>query len=91
MSINEIATKNDLENVKAEILSKIEELLNSKTNSKTEFLRTREVLNLLKISASSLQSFRKNGIIPFTKINGTIYYKQSTINELLNSGFISDM
>lgn len=84
MSINEIATKGDLENLKVEILSKIEELLSSKANRKTEYLRTKEVLDLLKISSSSLQTFRKNGSIPFTKINGTIYYNYADIVSIIS-------
>jgi predicted DNA-binding transcriptional regulator AlpA len=42
-----------------------------------------EVLELLHISESTLQKWRKNGLLPFSRILGKIYYKESDILQLL--------
>ncbi len=47
------------------------------------WLDNQEVMRLLKISPRSLQSYRDQGILPFTRLGGKIYYKASGVEDLL--------
>jgi len=42
------------------------------------------VMSILKIKERKLQMHRDNGTLPFSKIDGAIYYKTSDVEELLN-------
>ncbi len=43
------------------------------------WLDIQEVCQLLKISKRTLQSYRDNGILPFSQVSGKIYFKASDI------------
>jgi len=53
------------------------------------WLDVHEVFQLLKISKRTLQNYRDNGIIPYSKIGGKIYYKASDIQHHLESHYVS--
>jgi len=42
----------------------------------------------LKISPRTLQTYRKENIIPYTQLKGIYYYKNSDINLLLEKWYI---
>jgi len=48
------------------------------------WLDIQEACQLLKISKRTLQSYRDNGILPFSQIGGKIYFRASDIEEHLN-------
>jgi hypothetical protein len=50
---------------------------------KDRWLDNQEVMQLLRISPRSLQSYRDQGILPFSKLGGKIYYKASSVENLL--------
>jgi len=68
---------------------RIENLVNRLENHcgnyglKDKWLDNQEVMLLLKISQRSLQSYRDQGILPFSKLGGKIYYKASAVEALL--------
>jgi len=45
-------------------------------------------MSKLEISPGTLQNFRINGTIPFSKLGGIIYYDEEKINEILESNEI---
>jgi excisionase family DNA binding protein len=47
-----------------------------------------ETCQLLKISKRTLQSYRDNGIIPYSKFGGKIYFKASDIQKYLEDHYI---
>ncbi|MBS1633959.1 MAG: helix-turn-helix domain-containing protein, partial [Bacteroidetes bacterium] len=49
-----------------------------------EWLKSKEVMDLLKCSPGSLQNLRVSGALPFSKIRGTIYFSKKDIMRLLN-------
>ena len=79
----EIITHADLLIFKKEMLSEIGSLLKSKTPESKAWLKSAEVRKLLSISAGTLQTLRINGTLNHTKIGGTLYYKSSDINKLM--------
>jgi DNA-binding transcriptional MerR regulator len=47
------------------------------------------VMQKLNISPRTLQRFRDNGTIPFSRVGRKIYYKPSDIERILNDNYIS--
>jgi len=75
-----------------ELMNKIDRLIKmlealDHTNMNPEapfgWLDSPDVMKLLKISSRTLQSYRDNGILPFSKIGGKVFFKRSDIEEIL--------
>jgi 5-bromo-4-chloroindolyl phosphate hydrolysis protein len=54
---------------------------------KESWIDGQEVMFVLNISKRTLQSFRDNKTIPFSRINGKFYYKVSDLVELLENNY----
>ena len=82
-----IITTEDLKEFKEELLLEIREIFQGQEHgiASKKWLKSTEVMKMLKISPGTLQNFRINGTLPFTKIGGIIYYDASDINEMLNA------
>ena len=87
MELN-IVTKEDLERMKEELLSEIKKLSPEAENLSKKWFRTKEVCNMLDCSPGTLQNWRINGAIEYTKIEGTIYYSIESINRVLEKNKI---
>lgn len=83
MSVN-IITKEDLQEFKIELLEEIKDLFHIKTTQQKLWLRSSEVKELLKISTGTLQTFRRNGTLSYTRIGGILYYNDKDIEKLMN-------
>lgn len=80
----EIITREDLTHFKMELLGEIQKLLVSNTNAKPKnWLRTKEVLELLKISLGTLQNYRINGTLKYSRFGRVIYYSREEIEKIL--------
>ena len=80
-----IITTDDLHEFKLELFERIREILLEKAvqeRNKT-WLRSKDVMKLLKISHGTLQNFRNNGTIPIHKIDGLIFYDAHEIDRIL--------
>ncbi|WP_319589263.1 helix-turn-helix domain-containing protein [uncultured Draconibacterium sp.] len=72
----------------ANLSKKVEEM--SKTHAQQlneEWIQRDQVMRILKISERKLQSMRDNGTLPFSQIDGKIYYRTSDVEKLLNSNY----
>ncbi len=81
-----IVTTEDLMEFKVELLEEIKKLLNNPSGSGSgskKWLKSTEVMKLLQISPGTLQNFRINGKLPFSRIGGSIYYDADEINKIL--------
>ena len=66
-------------------LDKIEKILKTKQEKiENPFLGSQEFLQLMNISKRTAQTWRDDGIIPFSQIGSKIYYKYSDITKLLD-------
>ena len=85
-----IVTTEDLKQFKEEMLSEIKELL-IKYEKVTidKWIKSGKVMDKLNISPGTLQNFRINGTIPFSKLNGIIYYDEEKINGILEDNEIN--
>lgn len=88
MAVNIITTE-DLEQFRNDLLQEIKELLvKSGRVGIDHWIKSSEVMDKLEISPGTLQNFRINGTIPFTKLGGIIYYDEEKINEILENNEI---
>ena len=83
MNKNNLVTVQDLQELKAEIISEIKLIIGNSTTQK-EWLRSSEIMEMLSISSGTLQSLRINRDIPFTKMGGTLYYERAEVVKALN-------
>lgn len=86
-----IITTEDLYDFKMELISEFKKLLDKKPDEQLtkKYLKSTEVMELLKVSPGTLQNLRLNGTLPFTKIGGTILYEYAEILRILNLNKVS--
>ena len=65
-----------------EILEKLADIENRPSLPKL-WLTPKEVCQILSISARTLQSYRDNGILPFSQIGSKIYFKKIDLDAVL--------
>lgn len=80
----ELITKEDLKNLKIEMLSEIRQLIKPGQSENRQWLKSADVRKLLNISPGTLQNLRINGTLRYTKIGGMMYYKMQDITTLLD-------
>ena len=86
-----IITTDDLMEFKMELLEEIQKLLERESgNISKKWLKSTEVIEMLKISAGTLNGFRTKGILPYSKIGGLIYYDSAIIQKLLTDNLIQN-
>jgi len=71
-----IITTDDLREFKAELCEQIKEIIQCKTGptNQKRFLKTSELQEALGLSPSTIHQLRIMRILPYTKINGVIFY-----------------
>jgi hypothetical protein len=79
----DIITKDDLEIFKQDLIREITSLIKPQSSDVKQWLRSIEVRSLLKISPATLQNFRVNGTLSFTKVGGIFFYKYDDILKVL--------
>ena len=82
----ELITKEDLRQLRVQLLEDIKQHFTGQASPKTEWLKSAQVRTMLSISPGTLQTLRVNGTLKHTKIGGSFYYLQSDIETLLKSG-----
>ncbi|WP_459187688.1 helix-turn-helix domain-containing protein [Parabacteroides sp. APC149_11_2_Y6] len=55
------------------------------SQDKKQWLGNEDVCGLLQISPRTLQSYRDNGILPFSQIGRKCYYHVSDVEQLINN------
>ena len=83
----EILTSDDLREFKLELIKELKTIFSSNIASNTtpqkNLLKSSEVQKLLDLSPNSLRKLRVSRVIPFTRLNGVIYYELSDIEQML--------
>lgn len=78
-------THDELNDVKAEILSQLSSILKQPKKSNLDLLKSADVRSLLKCSESTLDRLKKSGKLPFVRIMRTIYFKRDDVEALLEN------
>jgi hypothetical protein len=85
MATIDFMTREDMEQFKSELFAELRRLgvgVGKRTEHK-EWLKSYEVRKILGISPGTLQNLRINGTLPFSRIGGLLYYRESDIRQLL--------
>lgn len=56
----------------------------------TDWIDAQDVMLKMQISASTLQRWRLNGMLPYSRVHGKYYYRKSDIISLLNENLSSE-
>jgi excisionase family DNA binding protein len=64
-----------------DIISTIQEMIVNHQN--TTWLKTNEATKYLNCNNSTLVNLRNQGILPFYKLGGTVYYKRADIDTII--------
>jgi len=78
-----LITKDDLDFFKQDLIREISALIKPQNHDPKQWLRSVEVTRLLHISPDTLQNFRVNGTLTFTKVGGIFFYKYDDIIKAL--------
>jgi hypothetical protein len=79
-----ILTSEDLEEFRKSLLEEIKEMLLQYNKITIDrWVKSNIVMAKLRISPGTLQNFRINETIPYSKLGGIIYYDEEEINEIL--------
>jgi Helix-turn-helix domain len=80
-----VITPEDLQAFKKELLEDIKKLLSEQKNAQErKWLKSGEVRKLLALSHGTLLQMRVNGVLPYTKIGGVIYYEYDDIKKMID-------
>lgn len=79
----EVITREDLNEFRIALLNDLKELFLVKKEEPKQWLKSKEVRQLLNISPGTLQNMRINGTLSYTKVGGIIYYSSKDIDKVL--------
>ncbi|NRR93149.1 helix-turn-helix domain-containing protein [Winogradskyella undariae] len=86
-----IITTDDLREFKLELLAEIKDILSKKSQGQLKkYIKSSELMDLLKISPGTLQNLRINGTLPFTKVGGIIYYDAAEIQKVMDKNRVDN-
>lgn len=81
----DLVTREDLLRMQRTIIMEIKSLKDASANEPTQWIKSPEVMEMLRISKGKLQQMRLNGSLPYSKVGGVIYYAKADIEKLLQS------
>ena len=84
-----IVTQEDLQELKASFIESVETILKEHLAGHTQepdivLLKSHQVQRMLRISPGTLQNMRVNGILPFSKVGGVIFYDKQDILDIID-------
>lgn len=88
ISRDQLLTVGDLERFKEQLLTEIQSLIKNLGQPK-QWLRSKEVRKMLNISPGTLQNFRVNGTLSYSRLGTVTYYKYEEIMERLNQNLVN--
>ena len=82
-----VLTLEDLKSFKTELMSEVDQVIAKATKdlnqlSKRQVVKNSDEKRILQVSDATLCNLRNNGVLPFAKIGGTIYYEKSDVEDL---------
>lgn len=84
----ELITQQHLDDLKTEIINEIKQCFQISATNEI-WLKSKEIRKILGCSEGTLVNLRSTGTLPYSKINGTIYYRKSDLDNLFNSNVIA--
>ncbi|MDR6786067.1 hypothetical protein ABIE26_004463 [Pedobacter africanus] len=81
----DLVSKQDLEQFKHDLLKEILPLLKAVRQESKQWLRSKDVRKMLRISPGTLQNLRVTQALPFTKVGGIFFYRESDVIKILEA------
>ncbi len=82
-----VLSNEELLKFKRELLEEIKNLLEDRPAERpSQWLRSAQVRKMLGISPGTLQNLRVNGILPYRKIGGSMFYNAADIQRVMKGG-----
>ena len=78
-----LTSKADLRALVTESVEKVFDARFENPTSDKEWLTNREAMALLGVSKATLQRYRNSGLLPYSKVEGNVYYRHGDIQTLL--------
>lgn len=78
-----LATREDLELWKDEVLQKVKELIKGEIPIKEKWVKSNRVMEILECSPGTLQNLRNQSKIEWSRFGGTLYYSMESILKTL--------
>lgn len=89
MTMLEVITKADLNQLKEEMFVEMKRLLQPAGSLVAKrWIKSADVRRMLDISPGTLQNLRINGTLSYTKVGGTMFYKIEDIEQMLEKNSI---
>lgn len=79
----EFITKEDLYIFRKELLQELLVALKHQPQKSSQWLRSIEVRKMLNVSPNTLQRLRVKGVLKFSKVGSTFYYKADDVQKML--------
>ncbi|MFB9843910.1 helix-turn-helix domain-containing protein [Mucilaginibacter ginsenosidivorans] len=80
----QLVTLKDLDNFKNDLLSEVKRTIRESAGQPTKrWLKTNEVRKILGISITTLLTLRINGVLPYSKIGGVLYFDYDDILKVM--------
>ena len=77
----ELLTSQHLSDLKMEIINEIKQIVNGK-GIESDWLKSKDVKKILGCSEGTLANLRTTGVLPYSKISGTLYFRKSDLQKL---------
>jgi excisionase family DNA binding protein len=86
----ELVSKDDLSDLERRVLSQMKALLeqNIICPAPKEWLTIEEACEYLQVSKSTIQNYRRNGVLGFSQINSKIYFRRSDLLAHLEKHYV---
>jgi hypothetical protein len=83
-----LITKQDFDDLKEDVKEILRRVNTPHTQTLSEqWLDIQDTCNALRVSKRTLQSYRDNGVLPFSQIGGKIYFKVGDIEKHLENHY----
>lgn len=82
----EVVTRQDLQEFRLQLLDDIKQMLQVPSKTEVRWLKGAEVRKLLRVSASTLQRLRVQGVLKSSRVGGVLYYRYEDILRVLENG-----
>jgi len=79
----EFITKEDLYIFKKELLQELLASLKQQPQKSNQWLKSMEVRKMLNVSPNTLQRLRIKGVLKFSKVGSTFYYRADNVQKML--------
>ena len=86
----DIISKKDLLEMEARLLVKLSEIFDARTSNGSdtrEWLNEKEAREYLRVSKSTLQKYRREGIIPFSQYERKIMFRKEDLDAFLTQNY----